>query len=57
MSPATPPSEPATPRGRPRSSAADAAILAAARELLATEGWGALTVEAVAARALSLIHI
>jgi AcrR family transcriptional regulator len=40
-----------TGRGRPRSSAADAAILDATRDLLADSGWGALSVEAVAARA------
>ncbi len=39
------------PRGRPRSSAADAAILDATRDLLASGGWNALTVEGVAARA------
>lgn len=45
-SPATAP-----PRGRPRSSEADAAILDATRELLAEHGWAALTIEGVAARA------
>jgi AcrR family transcriptional regulator len=38
-------------RGRPRSSAADDAILAAARDLLAEGGWAGLTVEGVAVRA------
>ena len=38
-------------RGRPRSSAADAAILEATRAVLAEDGWAALTVEGVAARA------
>jgi AcrR family transcriptional regulator len=42
---------PAPARGRPRSSAADAAILDATRDLLAEGGWTALTVEGVAARA------
>lgn len=42
---------PAPPRGRPRSSAADAAILDATRAMLAEEGWAALTIEGVAARA------
>lgn len=42
---------PAPTRGRPRSSAADAAILDATRDLLAQGGWTALTVEGVAARA------
>jgi AcrR family transcriptional regulator len=42
---------PAPPRGRPRSSTADAAILDATRELLAEGGWAGLTVEGVAARA------
>ena len=42
---------PAPPRGRPRSSAADAAILDATRALLAEGGWAGLTVEGVAARA------
>lgn len=51
MNQLTPPADGAAPRGRPRSSAADAAILAAARELLAEQGWPGLTVEAVAARA------
>jgi AcrR family transcriptional regulator len=41
----------APPRGRPRSSEADAAILDATRDLLADGGWTALTVEGVAARA------
>lgn len=42
-----------TPRraGRPRSSTADAAILAAARAVLADSGWPGFTVEKVAARA------
>jgi AcrR family transcriptional regulator len=39
------------PRGRPRSHAAREAILAAARELLSEGGPGAVTMEAVAARA------
>ncbi len=39
------------PRGRPRSSEADAAILDATRALLAETGWSGLTVEGVAARA------
>jgi AcrR family transcriptional regulator len=38
-------------RGRPRSSAADAAILEATRAVLAEDGWAGLTVEGVAARA------
>jgi AcrR family transcriptional regulator len=38
-------------RGRPRSAAADAAILEATRAVLAEDGWAALTVEGVAARA------
>ena len=38
-------------RGRPRSVAADAAILDATRAMLAEDGWAALTVEGVAARA------
>lgn len=41
----------APPRGRPRSSEADAAILDATRELLAEHGWSSLTIEGVAARA------
>ena len=51
-SPALPPAvpEPAR-RGRPRSTAADAAILEATREVLAETGWTGLTVEGVAARA------
>lgn len=44
-----PPASP--PRGRPRSSAADAAILDATRELLAEHGWSGLTIEGVATRA------
>lgn len=44
--------EPGAPvRGRPRSSAADEAILDATRDLLADKGWAGLSVEAVAARA------
>ncbi len=39
------------PPGRPRSADADAAILTAARELLAERGWDAMTVGDVAARA------
>jgi AcrR family transcriptional regulator len=39
------------PAGRPRSAVADAAILAAARELLAERGWDAMTLGDVAARA------
>ena len=42
---------PTPPRGRPRSSAADAAILDATRALLAEAGWSSLTIEGVAARA------
>ncbi|MFN8133666.1 MAG: TetR/AcrR family transcriptional regulator [Solirubrobacteraceae bacterium] len=38
-------------RGRPRSAEADAAILAATREVLAESGWAGLTVEGVASRA------
>jgi AcrR family transcriptional regulator len=38
-------------RGRPRSVAADEAILEATRAVLAEDGWAALTVEGVAARA------
>ena len=38
-------------RGRPRSAAADEAILEATRAVLAEDGWAALTVEGVAARA------
>jgi AcrR family transcriptional regulator len=38
-------------RGRPRSVAADEAILEATRNVLAEDGWAALTVEGVAARA------
>jgi AcrR family transcriptional regulator len=38
-------------RGRPRSAQVDAAILEAARDLLASEGYARMTVEAVAARA------
>lgn len=38
-------------RGRPRSTAADAAILEATRTVLAEAGWAGLTVEGVAARA------
>lgn len=41
----------APPRGRPRSSEADAAILDATRALLAEAGWGGLTIEGVASRA------
>ncbi len=37
--------------GRPRSTVADAAILAATREVLAEVGWAGLSVEGVAARA------
>jgi len=52
MSPATTSEQAAAPaRGRPRSSAADEAILDATRDLLADKGWGGLSVEAVAARA------
>ncbi len=55
-SPAGPPATaPAAPgparRGRPRSTKADAAILAATREVLAESGWAGLTVEGVASRA------
>ena len=42
---------PTPPRGRPRSSEADAAILDATRALLAEDGWPSLTIEGVAARA------
>jgi AcrR family transcriptional regulator len=50
-SPAAPvPAAPAR-RGRPRSTAVDAAILEATREVLAEQGWSGLTVEGVAARA------
>lgn len=49
MSTTTGPSAPV--RGRPRSSAADEAILDATRDLLADKGWAGLSVEAVAARA------
>lgn len=45
------PAAPARGRGRPRSTAADEAILEATRELLAEGGWTGLTVEGVAARA------
>jgi len=38
-------------RGRPRSGAADVAILDATRAVLAEDGWAGLTVEGVAARA------
>jgi AcrR family transcriptional regulator len=38
-------------RGRPRSAAADTAILEAARELLAERGWNDLTIAEVASRA------
>ncbi len=38
-------------RGRPRSTVADEAILDATRAVLAEDGWAALTVEGVAARA------
>jgi AcrR family transcriptional regulator len=38
-------------RGRPRSAAADTAILDAARELLASRGWADLTIAEVASRA------
>ncbi|HET7900126.1 MAG TPA: TetR/AcrR family transcriptional regulator [Candidatus Nanopelagicales bacterium] len=48
--PPTAASEPAR-RGRPRSAAADAAILGATRAMLAESGWAGLTVEGVAARA------
>jgi AcrR family transcriptional regulator len=44
-------SDAARRRGRPRSAAADDAILAAARSLLETGGYEAVTMEAVAARA------
>lgn len=49
----TPPPTSAGPvrRGRPRSTAADAAILEATRAVLAEAGWAGLTVEGVAARA------
>lgn len=46
-----PASRSSKPRGRPRSQAAKDAILGAARELLAEGGPGAVTMEAVAARA------
>src|SRR2546422_10007355 len=39
------------PRGRPRDPALDEAILQAVRELLSSDGYGALTVQAVALRA------
>ena len=42
---------PARPHGRPRSARADAAILAATRELLAEQGWDRLSLGEVAARA------
>jgi AcrR family transcriptional regulator len=42
---------PTRSRGRPRSAAADEAILEATRTVLAEDGWAALTVEGVAARA------
>ncbi len=42
---------PTRARGRPRSAAADEAILEATRAALAEDGWTALTVEGVAARA------
>jgi AcrR family transcriptional regulator len=42
---------PARGRGRPRSVAADEAILEATRTVLAEDGWAALTVEGVASRA------
>lgn len=42
---------PPVSRGRPRSSAADQAILAATMRVLATDGYQALTIEAVAAAA------
>lgn len=45
------PSEPARPRGRPRSPRLREAILHAARELLDEAGLGAVTMEAVAERA------
>ena len=53
MSASTPLAEPAAARGRgrPRSVAADEAILEATRAVLAEDGWAALTVEGVAARA------
>ncbi|GGM27766.1 TetR/AcrR family transcriptional regulator [Promicromonospora citrea] len=44
-------SPPPRPRGRPRSDAADTAILAAARELLATDGVAGAGMEQVARRA------
>ncbi|HEV2638415.1 MAG TPA: TetR/AcrR family transcriptional regulator C-terminal ligand-binding domain-containing protein [Actinocrinis sp.] len=47
----TPASAPARPHGRPRSAAADAAILAATRDLLAEQGWDRLSLGEVAARA------
>lgn len=43
--------QPPTPRGRKRSAAAENAVLAAAYDLLATEGLQATTVEAIAQRA------
>ena len=45
------PAEAPAKRGRPRSEAAEQAMLDAAIELLAEHGYGGLTVEAVAARA------
>ncbi|MEV7288640.1 TetR/AcrR family transcriptional regulator [Streptomyces sp. NPDC093252] len=45
------PSAAAAPRGRPRSTAADAAILSATRQALVELGWSKLTLSDVAARA------
>lgn len=53
MTTAAPPADAGTTRarGRPRSAAVDEAILEATRTALAQDGWTALTVEGVAARA------
>lgn len=50
-SPTVPVADAVRGRGRPRSAAADEAILEATRDLLAEGGWAELTVEGVAARA------
>jgi AcrR family transcriptional regulator len=51
VAPTTPQPAPTRPKGRPRSAAADRAILDATREALAELGWGGLTMGDVAVRA------